>query len=264
MRKITLDQLRILLVEPSLTQQKIITGYLREDGVGDVDCAASGAEAIALLRDSPHQLVISAMYLQDMTGTELLQCIREEVNLTDIPFILVSSETHYRYLEPIRQAGAIAILPKPFEPEYLLRALYATLDYLDPGHLSLQRKQAEELWVLIVDDSRMARKHIRRVLTEMGIEHFMEAENGEGALEVLNAHTFDFIVTDYHMPVMDGEALIRHIRASEDMSDIPILMVSSESDSERIAAVQQAGVSAVCDKPFEPMMVKQIIEIMLP
>jgi two-component system chemotaxis response regulator CheY len=119
---------------------------------------------------------------------------------------------------------------------------------------------SEELKVLVVDDSFTARKHIIRVLGNMGVENLVEAKNGIEALAMVNKDYFDLIVTDYNMPEMDGKELIEHIRNNSVQASVPILMVSSESDVSRIAAVQQVGVSAICDKPFEADTVKQLIE----
>jgi len=70
---------------------------------------------------------------------------------------------------------------------------------------------------------------------------------------------FDLIVTDYNMPEMDGKELIQHIRSELKNSFIPILMVTSEQNETRLGSIQQAGVSGICDKPFEPQTVKEML-----
>jgi two-component system chemotaxis response regulator CheY len=262
-QKITLDQLHVLLVEPSSTQQRIIVNHLNGFGVMAIDRVTTGAAALDTLNPDLHDLVISAMHLQDMTGTELVQNMRMDERLRDIPFMLVSSETQFRYLEPIRQAGVIAILPKPYDIEQLRRGLYSTVHYLDPSTLDNQTIEAEDLNVLVVDDSFTARNHIRRVLTNMGIQRITEAKNGKEAVAILADRFFDLIVTDYNMPEMDGKQLVEHIRGKSNQTSIPVLMVSSESDDNRLAAVQQAGVSAICDKPFETETVRELLLKML-
>ena len=260
---ITLDQLHVLLVEPSGTQQRIITSHLNGFGVMAIDRVSTGSAALDALSPDMHDLVISTMHLQDMTGTELVQNIRMDEQLRDMPFMLISSETHFRYLEPIRQAGVIAILPKPYEIEQLRRALYSTVHYLDPATLDTRDIAAEDLKVLVVDDSFTARNHIKRVLSNMGIQHLTEAKNGREAVDILAEHFFDLIVTDYNMPEMDGKQLVEYIRGCSNQTRIPVLMVSSESDDSRLAAVQQAGVSAICDKPFETETVRELLTRML-
>lgn len=263
MQKITLDQLSILLVEPSSTQQRIINIFLEKFGIIQVQKVTTGQEAIDTMNADLHDLVISAMHLPDMTGTDLVQTMRMESSTDSIPFMLISSETNYRYLEPIRQAGVIALLPKPFESDQLKRALYSTVHYLEPDSLDMKDINPADVRVLLVDDSFTARKHISRVLSNLGFSDITEAKDGKEASDIIKQTHFDLIVTDYNMPEMNGEELIQHVRTDSNQATIPILMVSSESDENRLAAVQQAGVSAVCDKPFESDVVRELLLTML-
>lgn len=260
MSLLTIDQISVLLVEPSNAQRRIIENFLKQVGIIGVHWVKNGVDALSVMSTEIPDLVISSMHLEDMTGTELVQTMRMDNELSDVPFMLISSETHYRYLEPIRQAGVIAILPKPFELDQLRKAIHSTLQFIDPGELHMREFASEELKVLVVDDSFTARKHIIRVLLNMGVEQISEAVNGVDALEQINSNYFDLIVTDYNMPEMDGKEMIAHIRNASTQASVPILMVSSETDDSRLAAVQQVGVSAICDKPFEADTVKQILE----
>ena len=256
-----LSDLQVIVVEPSAVQRRIICNALAEAGIVHMQEAETGALAMQSLAALSPDLVISSLYLPDMTGTELVERIRHSDSYSDTPFMLISSETRFRYLDPIRQAGSVGILPKPFSQQELMIALQATLDMIHPERLALDEDQAESLRVLIVDDSPMARKYVCRVLENMGIlpDNIDFAENGEQALHMVNDNYYDFIVSDYNMPVMDGMELIDRIRKESAQSSIPVLMVTSETDANRLAAVQQAGVSAICDKPFEPSSVRQLI-----
>ena len=255
-----LHELAVLLVEPSSTQRKIIEGHLHNLGIANIGHADSGDGALAAMGGSVPDLVISALYLPDMTGTELVERMRGDAALQQSAFMLISSETRFRYLDPIRQAGAIAILPKPFDPVSLKVALDATLDYLQPQSLELDRFDPESLEVLVVDDSLLARKHIRRVLTNMGLERITEATDGREAVQQLSRRFFDLIVTDYNMPQMDGRELVDFIRGESEQASVPVLMATSEANQDRLAAVQQAGVSAICDKPFNQQTVHNLVK----
>ena len=263
MTNLLISDLLILLVEPSSTQRKFIVSSLNEMGINNVDFADSAKDALDGLSAVIPDLVISAMHLPDMTGTELLLKMRDDPDSAHIPFMLISSETDYRYLEPIRQAGAIALLPKPFKTEQLRSALNSTLDYIDPEQLDVDDIIPEDLHVLLVDDSPLARKHIMRVLNSMGIENILEAANGVEAVDMMREHVFDLIVTDYNMPEMNGKDFSQYVRDQSDQSDVPILMVTSESDESRLALVENVGVSAICDKPFEVATVHVLLSKIL-
>ena len=219
------------------------------------------------MRERHPDVVFSSMHLPDMTGGELVGHIRSEDWGQDSAFILISSETNPRYLEPVRQGGSCAILGKPFTIDQLKRALNTCLYYLG-SHTDDKSEGADEgsleaVKVLLVDDSRSARLYIRRVLEHLGIHDFTEAADGREAAGIVDKEFFDLVVTDYNMPEMDGRELTEYIRTKSWQSTVPILMVSSESNESRLAAVTQAGVSGVCDKPFEPTVIKALLHRML-
>ncbi|THB69661.1 MAG: response regulator [Gammaproteobacteria bacterium] len=259
-QQITIEEMQILLVEPSLAQRRIIIESLRDVGITNIEGVARGIDAIEIMEKYPPDLVISAMYFEDMTGNNLINAMKVDETLKDIPFMLISSETDEHFLDPMRQAGVVAILPKPFLFDDLKKAIYASLDFISPEQLHLDNYDVEDLKVLVVDDSLMARKHIIKVLNLMGIERIDQAKDGVEAVEHLTEKMFDLVVTDYNMPEMDGRALIKFIRTESTQPDIPILMVTSETNETRLSSIQQSGVSAICDKPFESVTVRGMIE----
>lgn len=258
-----LSELSIVLVEPSAMQLKVVLRHLAAEGVRNVAGVHSGKEALDLMARHVPDLVISAMYLPDMTATELVAAMRGRPSLEAVAFMLVSSETDFRSLEPLRQAGVLAILPKPFDHEHLRRALHSTLACLDPQAIDLSRLDLEDLRVLVADDSGTSRKHICRILNALGIDRIMSAANGLEAAALFDRHLFDLVVTDLNMPEMDGQGLVEHIRKGMGNTSIPILMVTSEQDMARLSHVEQAGVSAICDKPFEIQGLREILHRIL-
>lgn len=262
-QSMSIADLAVTFIEPSSTQRRVIAGHLENLGLNRVDWFNDGASALKDMRQYQPDLVVSAMHLPDMSGTELVQQMRADSELEHIPFMVVSSEHSDYYLEPARQAGVVAILSKPFDPEDLKKALYSTLEFIEPDRVELDNIEIEELLVLVVDDSSTARKHISRVLRNLGIENIVQAVNGKEALKCMEQQLFDLVVTDYNMPEMDGQELTRYVREKGVQKSIPILMVTSEANSSQLAGVKQSGVSALCDKPFEPGEVKSLIKKIL-
>lgn len=258
--------LSVFVVEPSQAQSHFIELQLKKIGIHFTRVFNDGTSALLGMQEKRPDVVLSSMHLPDMTGGELVARMRADEWTSHVAFILISSESNPHYLEPVRQSGSSAILGKPFTNEQLKKALATSLDYLNPDSHKLEVSSEidlETLKVLLVDDSHSARAFIRRVLSNLGMENFTEAENGRQAVELIQQHYFDLVVTDYNMPEMDGRELTEYIRTQSWQSTVPILMVSSESNESRLAAVEQAGVSGVCDKPFEPAMVKALLEKML-
>ena len=252
--------LSILLVEPSHTQRRIIEQQCNELGLQHIQTADTGEAALAHMRLDKPDVVISSLYLPDMTGTDLVFAMRDDEALLEIAFMLISSETRLDVLDPIRQSGAVAILPKPFSVDDLQTALNATLDYLETPQFDLQEIDAEIVKVLIVDDSSMSRNHLRRLLEAVGIEHITEAGDGAEGADLINQHYYDLVISDYNMPHMNGQELLDFIRQQSGQPGLPVLMVTSESNQSRLAAVQQSGVSAICDKPFNSETIYQLLQ----
>ena len=261
MHSVNICDLAILLIEPSNTQLKVIIHHLRSEGVNNIEGAANGSEALQSVRTHRPDLIISSLYLPDMTAVELIEQIKHDEALSHIPCMLISSETNFKMLDAIRQAGVVAILPKPFEAQDLKNALRASIEFIDPQEIDLEHYDIENVRVMVVDDSTLARKHICRVLTNMGIVRITEAVDGKQAAEIFSGsqEEFDLIITDLNMPVMDGQALIQYIRQDLNNAIIPILMVTSEHNETRLSNVQKAGVSGICDKPFDPQTVKEML-----
>lgn len=104
--------------------------------------------------------------------------------------------------------------------------------------------------ILVVDDFSTMRRIVRNLLKELGFTNVDEAEDGAVALQKLNGGGFEFVVTDWNMPNMDGLTLLQSIRSSPTLKHLPVLMVTAEAKKENIIAAAQAGASGYVVKPF--------------
>ena len=251
--------LHILLVEPSDVQRKIIRKKLAEENVNQVVEAASMQQAMQHIAQHKPDAIACALHFADGTGEQLLKQLKAGAATADIPFMLVSSESRKAQLEAFKQSGVVAILPKPFDAMQLGKALNAAVDLLSPAELELTLFDVHDVRVLVVDDSKLARNHIKRVLGNLGMQHIVEAEDGQQAISILQQQMFDLVVTDYNMPEVNGQELTEYIREHSTLSHIPVLMVTSEANDTHLANIAQSGVNALCDKPFEPDAVKQLL-----
>lgn len=103
---------------------------------------------------------------------------------------------------------------------------------------------------LVVDDFSTMRRIVRNLLKELGFVNVDEAEDGAVALQKLKAGGFDFVISDWNMPNMDGLALLQSIRADDSLKNLPVLMVTAEAKKENIVAAAQAGANGYVVKPF--------------
>jgi CheY-like chemotaxis protein len=235
-----------LLVEPSRTQAVIIRGYLQKLGFADSPTVPTGTKALEAARNSPPDVVISALHLSDMTGVQLAQQMRAEPQLASTGFVLITSEADAHEADLLSQGGHAVRLTKPFDQDQLSAAVAAA---------SVGRRK-----VLLVDDSAAARVHVRGVLTGVGLRHITEAADGAEAVALLEKETFDLVVTDYTMPRLDGRGLIEFIRHRSATPSVPVIVVTTETDPEKLQAVRQLGVSAVSDKNLRAEVVRGVLE----
>lgn len=103
---------------------------------------------------------------------------------------------------------------------------------------------------LVVDDFSTMRRIVRNLLKELGYTNVDEAEDGVDGLSKLQAGDFDFVVSDWNMPNMDGLAMLQKIREDSKLGKIPVLMVTAEAKKENIIAAAQAGANGYVVKPF--------------
>ncbi|GGZ00648.1 MULTISPECIES: chemotaxis response regulator CheY [Shewanella] len=114
--------------------------------------------------------------------------------------------------------------------------------------------------ILIVDDFSTMRRIIKNLLRDLGFNNTQEADDGSTALPMLQKGDFDFVVTDWNMPGMQGIDLLRAIRADENLKNIPVLMVTAEAKREQIIAAAQAGVNGYVVKPFTAATLKEKLD----
>jgi two-component system chemotaxis response regulator CheY len=103
---------------------------------------------------------------------------------------------------------------------------------------------------LVVDDFSTMRRIVRNLLKELGYVNADEAEDGAVALQKLKGGGFDFVVSDWNMPNMDGLQLLQAIRADATLKHLPVLMITAEAKKENIIAAAQSGAHGYIVKPF--------------
>mgnify|MGYP000695154577 CR=1 FL=1 len=103
---------------------------------------------------------------------------------------------------------------------------------------------------LVVDDFPTMRRIVRSLLKELGFTNVEEAEDGQDALNKLRAGNFEFVVSDWNMPNLDGLEMLKEIRQDDALKELPVLMVTAEAKKENIIAAAQAGASGYVVKPF--------------
>ncbi len=110
--------------------------------------------------------------------------------------------------------------------------------------------------IIIADDSTTARMFIKRCLQIIGLGdvEIIEAEHGKEALAAAKAQDVDLLLTDLNMPVMDGETLIKWVKASPKLGDLPVVVITSAGNPAKEAQLLELGAHRVLNKPVSPPM----------
>jgi two-component system chemotaxis response regulator CheY len=104
------------------------------------------------------------------------------------------------------------------------------------------------------------RRIVRNLLKELGFTNVDEAEDGAVALGKLREGNFEFVVSDWNMPNMDGLTLLQNVRADARLKTLPFLMITAEAKKENIIAAAQAGASVAIVKPFTAATLQEKLE----
>ncbi len=118
----------------------------------------------------------------------------------------------------------------------------------------------KKMRILVVDDFATMRKVIRNLLSQIGYQEVIEAEDGVSALRELRSQKIDFIISDWNMPNMSGIDFLKAVRADSKFSSIPFLMVTAESLKDNVVEAVKAGVSNYIVKPFTAEVLNKKIE----
>jgi two-component system, chemotaxis family, chemotaxis protein CheY len=115
---------------------------------------------------------------------------------------------------------------------------------------------------LVVDDSRAMRSILTRLLSGLGFD-VAQAGDGAEAMQVLDAGTRpDVILVDWNMPVMDGLTFIKTVRGRDDLRDISLMMVTTESEQGQIVRALAAGAHEYVIKPFTDEVIAEKLALL--
>jgi two-component system chemotaxis response regulator CheY len=106
--------------------------------------------------------------------------------------------------------------------------------------------------ILIVEDLLTTRLFLRRTLKKLGYTNVVLSPDGEEALEELGRQSFDLIISDWHMPKMDGLDFFRALSKNRKWNDIPFLLITAEKERDKVIEAVEAGIKEYLVKPVEP------------
>ncbi len=262
-----LEGARILIVDNNATNSEIFATTLAGWGVR-TGIASGGTTALAMLRQAtrdgePYSAVLLDYYMPDMLGDELARQIRATPEIAKLGMVVASSAAEAINAQERAALGILSCLHKPVRQSDLHNAMQAAVRVAAanpatiakvPGVSAPLPTQMHRLHgkVLLAEDNETNVLVAQAWLTQMGVDVIVAA-NGQIALEALATDSFDMVLMDCQMPIMDGFAAtraIREIESAQGQRRIPILAMTANAmagDRERCEA---SGMDDYLAKPY--------------
>ncbi|HVB87618.1 MAG TPA: response regulator [Candidatus Dormibacteraeota bacterium] len=251
--------LSVLVVDDNQTNRAALVELLSRCGMYPTAVASGEAalQAMDTAREESRRfhLVITDMQMPGMHGIELIAKIRQRVDCSAVPIILLSSSVRPEEAFHARELSIVAYLTKPVQPAELLDAIAAVMDTkaaVDPAPQRLSAPEpTRKLKIVLAEDNAVNRRLATALLEKHGHE-VCSAENGRETLAVLERERADIVLMDLQMPVMDGFEAIRAIRSKERRAGghLPIVALTAhamQGDRERSL---EAGADDYVTKPI--------------
>ncbi len=256
-----LEGVRVLVVDDNRTNRDILREHLRGWGM-QVSCAAEGAEALRLMREAaqagqPFELAVLDLHMPEMDGLQLARRIKGLPDSAATKLLMLSS-TYTNNDESARlDLRILRYLSKPVRRGDLFRIIKGILAGapLDPAPQSRPAQTLAPLAgrrVLLVEDNSINQTIAAAMLRKDKIEVTLAADGAE-AIELVQAHAFDLVLMDCHMPHMDGYTATRHIRAWESAAGrppLPIVALTANAMAGDRDACLAAGMTDYLAKPI--------------
>ncbi|QDT37555.1 hybrid sensor histidine kinase/response regulator [Stratiformator vulcanicus] len=255
--------LTVLVVDDNETNRRILEEMLSTARL-IVTTASSASEALELLSkdqgkpESP-QLLISDLQMPKMDGLDLIAAVRNELQLSDLRIMLLTSAHRTGEAEKCRELDVSANFTKPVKQSELLQAISNIFRQEVASSPHTEQDQAEEdnardippLKILLAEDVVANQRLAVGLLTNWG--HEVEvAENGRVALDRLETQNFDVVLMDINMPVMDGLQATRALRKKEagSTAHLPVIAMTAHALKGDREACLAAGADDYVAKPI--------------
>lgn len=236
-------------------QSSLIKHKLDEQLKNDFELRSASYADTALLEIMEWQpdLIISGVEIGNITGFDLCVLLKMIPKFASKPFIILSSKAPEGLSEKTNEVGADLYLEK--KPAALVGIKDKILALLPTGQDPIHT----DIKTLLVDDSSIIRHMMTNMLKGIGIQHVEHARNGAEALNILKKEKFDLLITDYHMPEMDGPALINAVRQKWSGKILPIIVATAMEDSKVGHEFRNVDIQAKLTKPISVHHLRETI-----
>ncbi|GGA76066.1 hypothetical protein GCM10011369_17440 [Neiella marina] len=266
-----LNELKILIVDDNSSSRLILRNMLENFGFA-IDEATNGTDAIAMIeaadKPAPYDLVLMDWRMPGIDGIETARLIQNDPKLQSAPTVIMV--TAYGREEAQLEAQDVELagfLSKPVMPSTLLDTMLLALGHGVVADSRTSTKQESVKGairklngaeILLVEDNEINKELAVELLRSHGLNPTV-ANNGQEALTLLDQQSFDGVLMDCQMPVMDGYTATREIRNQQRFKDLPVIAMTANVMAGDREKVLEAGMN---DHIAKPININQMFQIM--
>jgi len=229
----------ILIIDSSSTVRMLMKKALSSLNANIHD-AADGSKGLEMAISRPFDLFITEIDLPGLKGVELCKQLKKNKRTQTTPILMVSDQISDDDMSRGFDAGVSGYLSKHEVQSDLLNLVQETISQSEFRHART---------IAVVDDSPSIRRIVGSGLSQMGFQ-VLTAENGRLGLECALDNQPDLILSDIDMPEMNGFEFCRAVNGDERLSNIPFVVMSTNSDRSHMKRIMQHGAAAYIVKPF--------------
>ncbi len=256
--------IRILVVDDNESTREILIKTLQFLSF-DAKSVSSGEEALkelknAVIEQKPYRLVLIDWIMPDMDGVETIKSIRADKVLSNsLTFVMLTAYSKEELLEQVKELEIGSVLVKPISPSTLLNSIFSALGKEVIQHTRRHEKQANyieakkslsEAYILLVEDNQMNQELAIEILKEARIRVDV-AGDGKEALRKIAQNSYDGVLMDCQMPIMDGFEATRLIRQNIKNDSLPILAMTANAMTGDKEKCLESGMNDHIPKPID-------------
>ncbi|HEX7192218.1 MAG TPA: response regulator, partial [Thermoanaerobaculia bacterium] len=265
----------LLVIEDNEEQRHAISELIGGESDVDIVTAATGEEALNILRHRRVDCMVLDLGLPDMSGFEFIDKLKSELQIEDIPIVVYTGRELSRKEESDLKKIADAIIVKDVRsPERLLDETALFLHRVEANLPAHKRQMLEHLHesdpvlagktALVVDDD-MRNIYALTSLLERHKMKVLYAESGSEGIDQLQRHAtdIDVVLMDVMMPEMDGYEAMRLVRGMDEFKNLPMIALTAKAMKGDREKCMEAGASDYITKPIDAQQLVSLLRVWL-